>query len=62
MIGHATSENDSFLKSVFLLPTITVHHYGGYLLIAETTKSIDGRLSNIRDVIKKHGFEVYVNV
>lgn len=31
----------------------------GYLLIAETTKSIKGRLSKIKDVIKKQGFEIY---
>ncbi len=34
---------------------------GGYLLIAETTKSIKGRLSGIRDLIKKQGFEIYVD-
>ena len=34
---------------------------GGYLLIAETTKSIKGRLSNLRDLIKKLGFEIYVD-
>ena len=34
---------------------------GGYLLIAETTKSIKGRLSGLRDLIKKHGFEIYVD-
>jgi superfamily II DNA or RNA helicase len=31
----------------------------GYLLIAETTKSMRGRLSNIRDIIKQQGFEIY---
>ena len=31
----------------------------GYLLIADTTKSIDKRLSKIKEVIKKHGFEIY---
>ena len=34
---------------------------GGYLLIAETTKSIYGRLSGLRDIIKKYGFEIYVD-
>jgi len=29
------------------------------LLIAETTKSMRGRLSNIRDKIKQQGFEIY---
>ena len=32
---------------------------GGYLLVADTTKSIDKRLSKIREVIKKQGFEIY---
>ena len=32
---------------------------GGYLLIADTTKSIDKRLSKIKEVIKKQGFEIY---
>jgi SAM-dependent methyltransferase len=33
----------------------------GYLLIAETAKSLSasGRLSRLRDVIKEHGFEIY---
>ena len=33
----------------------------GYLLIAETTKSLSasGRLSSLRDVIKDYGFEIY---
>jgi hypothetical protein len=31
----------------------------GYLLIAETTKSIKRRLSKLRDVIKQQGFEIY---
>ena len=31
----------------------------GYLLIAETTKSMKGRLSKLRDVIKQLGFEIY---
>jgi hypothetical protein len=29
------------------------------LLIAETTKSVKGRMSNIRDTIRKHGFDIY---
>ena len=29
------------------------------LLIAETTKSLKGRLSNPRDMIKEQGFETY---
>lgn len=33
----------------------------GYLLIAETTKSIKGRLSNLRDVITTLGFEIYTD-
>lgn len=33
----------------------------GYLLIAETTKSLKGRLSNIREVIKEKGFEIYTD-
>jgi 16S rRNA G1207 methylase RsmC len=33
----------------------------GYLLIAETTKSLKGRLSKIRDVIKEKGFEIYTD-
>ena len=31
----------------------------GYLLIAETTKAMKGRLSNIKDVIEKQGFDIY---
>ena len=33
----------------------------GYLLIAETTKSLSasGRLSRLRNVIKENGFEIY---
>ena len=31
----------------------------GYLLIAETTKSMKGRLSKLRDIIKGQGFEIY---
>lgn len=32
---------------------------GGYLLIADTTKSFDKRLSKIKEVIMKLGFEIY---
>jgi hypothetical protein len=31
----------------------------GYLLIAETTKSMKGRLSKIKEVIEKQGFDIY---
>ena len=31
----------------------------GILIIAETTKSLKGRLSNIRDEIQKRGFDIY---
>ena len=31
----------------------------GYLFIAETSKSVSGRLSKLRDVIKEQGFEQY---
>jgi superfamily II DNA or RNA helicase len=31
----------------------------GYLLIAETTKAIKGRLSNIKKVIEQQGFDIY---
>jgi ubiquinone/menaquinone biosynthesis C-methylase UbiE len=31
----------------------------GILIIAETTKSLKGRLSKLRDVIKEQGFEIY---
>jgi SAM-dependent methyltransferase len=31
----------------------------GILIIAETTKSLKGRLSNLRDEIQKQGFDVY---
>lgn len=30
----------------------------GYLLIAETTKSLSGRLSKLRDILKQTGFEI----
>lgn len=32
---------------------------GDYLLIADTTKSFDKRLSSIKEVIEKQGFEFY---
>jgi uncharacterized protein YlzI (FlbEa/FlbD family) len=31
----------------------------GYLFIAETTQSLKGRLSILRDLLKEHGFEIY---
>jgi hypothetical protein len=31
----------------------------GILIIAETTKSMKGRLSNLRDEIQKQGFDIY---
>jgi SAM-dependent methyltransferase len=31
----------------------------GYLLIAETTKSLGERLSSLRHVLKEEGFEIY---
>ena len=31
----------------------------GYLLIAETTKSLKGRLSKLRDVLREQDFEMY---
>jgi ubiquinone/menaquinone biosynthesis C-methylase UbiE len=33
----------------------------GILMIAETTKSMKGRLSKLRDVIKAEGFETYID-
>jgi ubiquinone/menaquinone biosynthesis C-methylase UbiE len=33
----------------------------GILIIAETTKSMKGRLSKLRDVIKAEGFETYID-
>ncbi len=33
----------------------------GYLLIAETTKSMKGRLSKLRDVITEQGFDIYTD-
>jgi superfamily II DNA or RNA helicase len=32
---------------------------GGYLLIADTTKTVKGRLSTLREMVKKQGFEIY---
>ena len=34
---------------------------GGYLLVTDTTNSLKGRLSKLRDIIKKQGFEIYSN-
>lgn len=31
----------------------------GLLIIAETTRSLDGRLRNLREIVKEQGFEVY---
>jgi len=31
----------------------------GYLLIAETSKSIKGRLSKVKQTIKQQGFDIY---
>ena len=31
----------------------------GILIIAETTKSLKGRLSRLRDTVKAEGFEIY---
>ena len=33
----------------------------GILIIAETTKSLKGRLSNLRDEIQKQGFDMYLD-
>lgn len=33
----------------------------GYLLIAETTKSLKGRLSKLREVLKEQGFGIYTD-
>jgi hypothetical protein len=33
----------------------------GYLLIAETTKSMKGRLSKLKDVITDQGFEIHTD-
>lgn len=33
----------------------------GILIIAETTKSMKGRLSKLRDVIKAEGFDIYID-
>jgi hypothetical protein len=32
---------------------------GGYLLVADTTKAFVKRLSNLKNIISKHGFEIY---
>jgi multimeric flavodoxin WrbA len=34
-------------------------HTNGFLFIAETTKSMNGRLSNLREVISQNGFDIY---
>lgn len=31
----------------------------GYLLIAEMTNSMKGRLSKLKEVIEQHGFDIY---
>jgi hypothetical protein len=31
----------------------------GYLFIAETSKSLNTRLSKLRDVLKEQGYEIY---
>lgn len=31
----------------------------GYLFVAETSESMSGRLSELRDVIKEQGFDIY---
>lgn len=31
----------------------------GILIIAETTKSMKGRLSKLRDILKAEGFDIY---
>lgn len=33
----------------------------GYLFIAERTKSLSARLSNLQNVIKEQGFEIYLD-
>jgi superfamily II DNA or RNA helicase len=33
----------------------------GYLIIVETTKAMDGRLSKLRNVLKDQGFEIYID-
>jgi len=33
----------------------------GILIIAETTKSLKGRLSKLRDAIKAEGFDTYID-
>jgi len=34
-------------------------HTNGYLFIAETTNSIKGRLSKLKEVLEKQGFDIY---
>ncbi|MDE1770881.1 MAG: methyltransferase domain-containing protein, partial [Thaumarchaeota archaeon] len=31
----------------------------GYLFIAETTNSIQGRLRDLKEILKRYGFEIY---
>ena len=33
----------------------------GILMVAETSKSLKGRLAKLRDVIKEQGFEIYID-
>ena len=33
----------------------------GILMVAETTKSLKGRLSKLRNIIKGEGFETYID-
>ena len=33
----------------------------GTLMIAETTKSLNGRLSQLREYLKQIGFEIYID-
>jgi Hypothetical methyltransferase len=32
----------------------------GYLFIGETSKSLNGRLSKLKDVVKMQGFDIYL--
>jgi hypothetical protein len=41
---------------LLVLLTITIYQA---LIITETTKSLKGRLSNLRDEIQKQGFDIY---
>jgi 16S rRNA G1207 methylase RsmC len=34
-------------------------HTNGFLFIAETTKSMKGRLSKLKEVIEQNGFQIY---